>query len=50
MKYKVSIVFKHLPHWNKIQEIEAKSAKKAKDIVYRMYKDKVLSVNVLDNE
>ena len=45
-KYKAVIVFKHLPHWTKVQSVEAKSAKKAEDIIRHMYKDSVLSVKV----
>jgi len=44
--YKAVIVFKHLPHWAKIQSVEAKSAKKAEDAIRRMYKDSVLSVKI----
>ena len=45
-KYKCLIVFKHLPWWSKVQIVEAKSEKKAKDIILRMYRDKVLRVEV----
>ena len=45
-RYKAVIVFKHLPHWAKVQLVEAKSAKKAEDAIRRMYKDSVLSVKV----
>lgn len=45
-KYEVKVVFKHLPHWSKIHIIEAKSPKKADDVVRRMYKDKILKVYV----
>ena len=47
MKYKVKIVFKHLMHWVKFQEIEAKSEKKALDVVRRMYKDKIYSIEIV---
>ena len=47
MKYKVFIVFKHLPHWSKVQEIEAKSEKKALDIVRHMYKDSVKEAKIV---
>ena len=44
MKYIAFITFKHLPHWQKQQLVEAKSAKKAEDIIRRMYKDDILEV------
>lgn len=44
MKYTASVTFKHLPHWQKQQFVEAKSAKKAEDLIRRMYKDVVLEV------
>lgn len=44
MKYIAFITFKHLPHWQKRQLVEAKSAKKAEDIIRRMYKDAILKV------
>lgn len=43
-KYKVIVVFKHLPHWYRNYIIEAKSEKKAENIVRRMFKDKLLKV------
>ena len=45
-RYKAVIVFKHLPHWAKVQSVEAKSAKKAEDAIRHMYKDSILSVKV----
>lgn len=45
-KFKVRVVFKHLPHWSKYYIIEAKSEKKAFDIVRRMFKDKMLDLTV----
>ena len=45
-KYKIVIKFKHLPWWYKTQVIEAKSEKKACDIVRRMYKDDILELEV----
>lgn len=44
MTYIAFITFKHLPHWRKQQLVEAKSAKKAEDIIRRMYKDDILEV------
>ena len=44
MKYVAVIVFKHLPHWQKRQIIDAKTKKKAEDIIRRMYKDDILKV------
>ena len=44
MKYTAFITFIHLPHWRKRQLVEAKSAKKAEDIIRRMYKDDILEV------
>ena len=43
-RYKVEIVFKHLKHWRTIRYIEAKTNKKAEDIVRRMFKDQLLFV------
>ena len=48
-KYEVVIKFKRLSWWYKTQVIKAKSEKKACDIVRRMYKDDVLSLEVLIN-
>lgn len=45
-KYKVIVVFKHLPHWYRDYVIEAKSEKKAENMVRRMFKDKLLKVEV----
>lgn len=50
MHYKDIVTFKHLPHWEKSQIIEAKSVKKAEDIVRHMYKDNILSLKVSENE
>lgn len=50
MKYKAFITFKHLPHWTKVQIIEAKSEKKAEDIVRHMYKDTIKILLLLDYE
>jgi len=49
-KYAVIITFKHLPCWTKTQRIEAKSSKKAGDIIKRMYKDNIknLEINEID--
>jgi len=46
MKYKAFITFRHLPHWTKTQIIEAKSEKKAEDIVRHMYKDDILKIEI----
>lgn len=43
-QYIAFITFKHLPHWQKRQLVEAKSAKKAECIIRRMYKDAILKV------
>ena len=45
-KYKVTAVFKHLPHWYRDYIIEAKSEKKAENMVRHMFKDKLLKVEV----
>lgn len=45
-KYKIIIQFKHLPWWYKTQIIEAKSEKKAYDIIHHMYKDDILSLEI----
>lgn len=47
-KYIVRVVFKHLPYWSKDYTIEAKSEKKASDIVRRMFKDQIFTLNVRD--
>lgn len=44
MKYQAIITFRHLPHWEKRQTIEAKSEKKAEDIIRHMYKDSILKL------
>lgn len=46
VKYEVVITFKHLPHWRKTQRIEAKSPKKAEDIVKRMYRDNIKNLEI----
>ncbi len=46
MKYKATITFKHLPYWRKTQVIEAKSEKKAEDIVRHMYKNVILKLKI----
>lgn len=48
MKYVAVIVFKHLPHWQKKQIIDAKTKKKAEDIIRRMYKDSILKLSIDD--
>ncbi len=45
-KYIVRVVFKHLPYWSKDYTIEAKSEKKASDLIRRMFKDQILTLNV----
>ena len=50
MKYVAFITFKHLPHWRKQQSVEAKSAKKAEDIIRRMYKDDILEVIIKEQK
>ena len=45
-KFKVRVVFKHLPYWSRYYTIEAKSEKKACDIIRRMFKDKILDLMV----
>lgn len=44
MKYLAIITFRHLPHWHKRQLVNAKSEKKAEDLIKRMYKDSILKV------
>ena len=46
MKYKAFITFRHLPYWTKTQIIEARSEKKAEDIVRHMYKDNILKIEI----
>ena len=45
-KYRVAIVFKHLPHWTKLYTIVCKSNKKAETIYRHMFKDKILKLTV----